>query len=491
MESVANRKIVGKKPLRPSNLRVASLFAGIGGFDRAFEFIGAKITAHCEIDPFCRSVLQRHWPKAALFEDIREIAPDKFPAADVWTAGFPCQDVSLARGNHGRNGLKGNHTSLFFELIGLIESKLPKVILLENVVGLLNSHKGRDFAIILRELTKHGYAVSWRVLNARYFGIPQSRSRVFMVAWRGDFRRALGSLFEPTSGAKVGPERTGFMTPYRHETTGAIVPEIAYCLAATSGRHTGNDWARSYISYKDRVRRPTPSESERLQGFPAGWSMPANGYRVPARGLDSERYRAIGNAVAVPVIRWIAERIALTISQAGLRRSGKDFVAQCVELAPDLGEQTENLRFDDIMREVEYGSFAYRWKGCGVAWGNDIVEGATAPAPSRITRSRFVDLLDSNIPDDRYFLTANAAAGMLRRADAVGRSFFPPMRTALETMVNGTESVVNGARSAAIGPLLATGAEVAQVSIRSPRTVQRSDTEPAGRRVGGTLRVAY
>jgi DNA (cytosine-5)-methyltransferase 1 len=468
------------------------LFAGIGGFDRAFEFAGAKIVAHCEIDPFCRAVLRRHWPKVALFEDIKKIVPDEFPTADIWTAGFPCQDVSLARGNHGRNGLNGNHTSLFFELIDLIEAKRPRVILLENVVGLLNSHKGCDFAIILRELTKHGYAVSWRVLNARYFGIPQSRSRVFMVAWRGDYRRALASLFERATGAKIGSERAGFITPYTHEKTGAIVPEIAYCLAATSGRHTGNDWARSYVSYKDRVRRPTPSESERLQGFPPGWTIPGNDYRVPARGLDSERYRAIGNAVAVPVVRWIAERIAKAAVQAnGKARGRTDFAVECVQLAPDLRKHTETLRFDDIMEDVESGKFAYRWKGCGIAWGNDIVEGATAPAPSKTLPSRFVDLLDPEVPESRYFLTPNAAAGMLRRAEAVGRTFFPPMRTALENMVDRAESVVKGAVSAATGPRKAAGEKVAQVSVRSPSPNQRRHIEPASAGAGRALRVAH
>lgn len=475
---------------RHTGLSMASLFAGIGGFDRAFEFVNAKIVAHCEIDPFCRAILSRHWPNVSLFKDIREIVPDMFPQADVWTAGFPCQDVSLARGNHGRNGLNGHHTSLFFELIRLIEAKLPKVILLENVVGLLNSHKGRDFAIILRELTKHGYAVGWRVLNARYFGIPQSRSRIFMVAWRGDYQRALTSLFEDTPGAKVGPERAGFLAPHTHDKTGAIVPEIAYCLAATSGRHTGNDWARSYISYEDRVRRPTPSESERLQGFPAGWTIPSDGYRVPARGLDSERYRAIGNAVAVPVVRWIAERIAPALSQRSERCPGGDFVAQCIELAPDLGRRTEILHFNEIMHDIDTGTFAYRWKGCGVAWGNNIVEGATAPAPSSLIPSRFVDLLDDHVSENRYFLTPNAAAGMLRRADAVGRTFFPPMRAALETMVEAAETVLNAGKSSATGPRQATGEKVAQIRVRSPRSVQQGATRSTGQRSGGLVRVA-
>lgn len=135
-----------------SVISVNSLFAGIGGFDRAFELAGAKVQFQCEVDSYCRSVLARHWPDAKLHDDIRKLDPAEIPQADVWTAGFPCQDVSLARGNHGRTGLRGQHTSLFFELMALIDSIAPRVILLENVVGLLNSHKGQDFAIILQEL---------------------------------------------------------------------------------------------------------------------------------------------------------------------------------------------------------------------------------------------------------------------------------------------------------------------------------------------------
>ncbi|ABE39207.1 DNA-cytosine methyltransferase [Rhodopseudomonas palustris BisB5] len=450
-------------------LRVASLFAGIGGFDKAFESVSASVVAQCEIDSFCRAVLRRHWPQTKLFEDITKINPAEFPAADIWTAGFPCQDVSLARGNHGRDGLKGNHTSLFFKLMDLAEAKKPKIILLENVVGLLNSHQGCDFAIILRELTNQGYAVSWRVLNARYFGSPQSRSRVFMVAWRGDYRLALASLFEPVRGAKTAAERKGFVTKTTHAKTGAIVPQVAYCVAATSGRHTGNDWARSYISYKDRVRRPTVSESERLQGFEAGWTVPGAGYREPARGFDSERYRAVGNAVAVPVVRWIAQRMTAALAQPKAPSSRRGFMEECLLIAPDLANSTETLRFSDIMEEVNKGEFVYRWKGCGVAWGNNIVEGATAPAPSQVVDSRFVNLLDNEVPDDRYFLTPNAAIGILRRADSVGRTLFGPMREALENMVK--------CFSAADSPRVLAGEQIAKVSIRPPRTNKRGNSQ--------------
>lgn len=412
---------------------VISLFAGIGGFDLAFERAGANVLMQCELDKFCQAVLRRHWPSSKLEADITKIDPATIPDADVWTAGFPCQDVSLARGNHGRNGLKGAHTSLFFKLMELVEVKKPKVLLLENVVGLLNSHKGCDFAIILNELTSRGYAVAWRVLNARYFGAPQSRSRVFLCAWLGDYSAAVSTLFESVPGEKPGKERTGLITPTVDQRTGAIVPEVAYCVAATSGRHTGNDWSRSYVSYPDRVRRPTPTESERLQGFPTDWTIPEAGFPEPARGLDSDRYHAAGNAVAVPVVRWIAGRIMERL-KSKVRGCDGDFADYVRSVAPDLNEQTRRVDFLEVLKGVEAAGYSYRWKSGGCAWGHDVVEGAASVAPSRIIPSRFVDVLDPVIPPDRYFLTPNAAAGIVRRADAVGRTLFGPMRKALDKM---------------------------------------------------------
>lgn len=412
---------------------VISLFAGIGGFDLAFERAGADVLMQCELDKFCQSVLKRHWPKSKMAADITKLDPATMPDADVWTAGFPCQDVSLARGNHGRNGLKGAHTSLFFKLMELVEVKKPKVILLENVVGLLNSHKGCDFAVILNELTSRGYAVAWRVLNARYFGAPQSRSRVFLCAWLGDYASAVGTMFESVAGEKPARERIGFVTPTQDKRTGAIVPEIAYCVAATSGRHTGNDWSRSYVSYADRVRRPTPTESERLQGFPTDWTIPEAKFPEPSRGLDSERYHAAGNAVAVPVVTWVANRIIQSL-KAKKKASKLDFASYVRKAAPDLNKETRHVDFLEILKGVEAGNYSYRWKNSGCAWGHEVVEGAASVAPSKIIPSRFVDILDPVVPHDRYFLTANAAAGIVRRADVVGRALFPPMRKALDKM---------------------------------------------------------
>lgn len=434
-DTLRNSRVTHDQEDLPS-MKVASFFSGIGGFERAFESEGSTVVFQCENDKFCRAVLQRHWPNAPTNEDIRKLSSADIPHADVWTAGFPCQDVSLARGNHGRSGLRGNHTSLFFTLANLVSEKRPEVLLLENVVGLLNSHKGHDFALILRELTSLGYAVSWRVMNARYFGAPQSRPRVFLCAWKGDFRKAIRALFEEKAGAKPPKERAAFVTEQKHKKTNATVAQIAYCVSATSGRHTGLDWARSYVSYPKRVRRPTPTESERLQGFPTDWTVPGEEFVPPARGLDSERYRATGNAVAVPVVQWIAKRLSNCFQEKLGSASDESLYDFALSNAPDIGRQTNMLDFDDIEAALEAGDFVHRWRSGGCAFGKMIIEGQASSAPSKIIESYFVDALDITEPDERYFLSANAAVGILRRADAQGRNLFPPMRRALEILVN-------------------------------------------------------
>ncbi len=465
-ESASTTANLSRQNVRPNQMRIVSLFAGIGGFDHAFDIAGGEVVMQCELDKFCQSILRKHWPKAKLVADIKKLAASDVPEADVWTAGFPCQDVSLARGNHGRNGLKGSHTSLFFELMRLVDDKRPKVLLLENVLGLLNSHQGCDFGVILTELIERGYAVSWRVMNARYFGVAQSRPRVFICAWMGDYHSATEALFEPKRSADRSSERLGFVTKSEHR-TGAIVPQLAYCVAATSGRHTGNDWSRSYISYPDAVRRPTPTESERLQGFPAGWTAPPDNVPVPTRGFDSERYKSVGNAVAVPVVSWIAKRIGATISSAVVRPDVIDLPEDVLKLAPELRNRTRVLSFAAISDAIRAGTFVRNWQSGGVACRDMIIEGTASPAPSEIVPSRFVDALDATRPDKSYFLTANAAAGILRRVEVVGRTLFEPMSAALEKLVQSSQesSIVENGGSG--------GKKVVKSSIRQARTVER------------------
>src|SRR5687768_13688062 len=162
-------------------LKVASFFAGIGGFDYGFQKAGLQIVFQCEKDSFCQKVLSKHWPEVARHADIEDLSPEDIPSADIWCGGFPCQDLSLA--NQGkRAGLGGARSGLFNRFVELASHFPPDWIVLENVPGLLNMHDGLDFAHVIRSLDGLGYFVAWRVLDSQFFGTPQRRRRVFIVA---------------------------------------------------------------------------------------------------------------------------------------------------------------------------------------------------------------------------------------------------------------------------------------------------------------------
>lgn len=312
------------------SLRVASFFAGIGGFDLGFERAGMRTVWQCEIKPFCLDVLERHWPGIPRGTDIRLVQPQEIPEADLWAGGFPCQDISLARMGP-RNGLQGSQSGLFFEFARLLEARRPKIVILENVAGLLSSNEGRDFGLVVRTLADLGYGVAWRVLDSRYFGVPQSRTRVFIVGYLGDPQAAASVLFEPECGDRdseksrsngtksVSPFAVSVGDPQR-----GFVKKLAHCLYAESARHTGTDWSRNYVSYPEgEVRRLTPLEAERLQGFPDGWTDLPESIHDPDK-LDSARYHAAGNAVTVNVIEWIGQRIALATAQYARVEAGEE-----------------------------------------------------------------------------------------------------------------------------------------------------------------------
>lgn len=307
----------------PEPLRVASFFAGIGGFDLGFERSGMQTVWQCEIKPFCLDVLERHWPGIPRGTDIRNVLPEDVPDADVWAGGFPCQDISLARMGP-RSGLQGNQSGLFFEFARLLEARRPKVVVLENVAGLLSSNQGRDFGLVIRTLADLGYGVAWRVLDSRHFGVPQSRTRVFIVGYLGDPQAAASVLFEPECGDRDSEKSRSngekSVSPFAisvGDSKRGFVKKLAHCLYAESARHTGTDWSRNYVSYPEgAVRRLTPLEAERLQGFPDGWTnLPDSIHDVGK--LDSARYHAAGNAVTVNVIEWIGQRLVMATTGAG------------------------------------------------------------------------------------------------------------------------------------------------------------------------------
>lgn len=297
--------------------RVASLFSGIGGFDLGFDRAGFKISFQCEIEPFCNAVIGRHWPSVPKATDIKELKGADIPLSDVWIAGFPCQDVSLARMGK-RDGLRGRQSGLFYEFARLLGEGRPRLFVVENVSGLLSSHRGRDFGIVLGTLAELGYSLGWRLLDSQHFGVPQSRKRVFLVGSDRDWGGPAQILLEPECGERVPPARgtdgkkpvSPFARVLEHPgPKRPVTKAIAYCLYAESARHTGTDWSRNYVSYPDdgEVRRLTPSECEGVMAFPPGWTDLQAG--LEGEALDTARYHALGNAVTPPVAEWLARRI--------------------------------------------------------------------------------------------------------------------------------------------------------------------------------------
>ena len=172
-------------------MKVLSLFSGVGGFDMGLENAGMQTVFQCEWDKHANSILHKHWPDVPKWDDVSTLTGKHIlahaPVIDVVAWGSPCQDLSVAG---KRAGLEGGRSGLFHEGIRIIKElqeetngQYPRISIWENVVGALNSNRGADFGIILNEMAEAGaLAVEWSVLDAQYFGIPQRRRRVFVIA---------------------------------------------------------------------------------------------------------------------------------------------------------------------------------------------------------------------------------------------------------------------------------------------------------------------
>jgi DNA (cytosine-5)-methyltransferase 1 len=340
-----------------TNLTAVSLFAGIGGFDIALEKNNIEVKAAVEIEKKSREVLAKRFPKTKLFGDVKEVSGEQLrsagfiPERGIITGGFPCQDLSIAG---LRKGLEGERSGLFYEIIRLTDELRPKFILLENVPGLLSSQQGRDMGIVITALVERGYGICWRVLDSQNFGVAQRRKRIFIIASLRDHRRPVQILFESEGSERnfktvgeEGEKTTGrseissrtFVKTKRAQTAEddekwvekGIVPTLnAFDLGDTRTTtiiqqpilFEGNRvddlrihqegisptlvsrWGtggNNVPFLQDKfVRRLTPVECERLQGFPDNWTEGQ---------ADSTRYKQLGNAVTVPVVDWIIKRL--------------------------------------------------------------------------------------------------------------------------------------------------------------------------------------
>lgn len=243
------------------------------------DWINDPRAPHCvgysEIDKYAIQIYEKHFNHKN-FGDIRKIKPRSLPNFDVLIGGFPCQSFSVAG---KRKGFKDTRGTLFFEIARIVSAKKPRLLLLENVKGLLSHDNGRTFGTILSALDELGYDIQWEVLNSKNFGVPQNRERVFIVGHlRRESRPEIFSLSKDDTGS--GQQH---------------VPQ----QKASRGVRNMSD-LKSRWRHTMRIRKLTPKECERLQGFPDGWT----------EGLsDTQRYKTLGNAVTVNVVAEITKRI--------------------------------------------------------------------------------------------------------------------------------------------------------------------------------------
>lgn len=186
----------------PMEMTFIDFFSGIGGFRAGLEACGMRCIGHCEIDKFADQsyraifdVKEDEW----FAKDITAVSPEEIPRADIWTAGFPCQDISVAG---SQRGLNGKRSGLFFEVVRLIQGKnaedKPQWVILENVKNLLSINRGWDFTTILYTLATLGYDCQYGLLNSRNYGVPQNRERIYIVAYRHSGNKSPGKIFPLT-----------------------------------------------------------------------------------------------------------------------------------------------------------------------------------------------------------------------------------------------------------------------------------------------------
>ena len=325
------------------------LFSGGGGFHQGLVQAGFKFDwcGHSEVDKYAEQVYHKHFPESRCLGDVRTINPDELPKINLITFGFPCQDLSVAG---KQRGLHASRSGLFFEAMRIVESAKPDIFIFENVKGLLSSSEGRDFEVVLRTIADLGlYDCEWQLVNTRWV-LPQNRERIFFIGHlRGRSRPKVFPITE--SDRKNGIRRTnvkqtqfdvsgkGYNSQqdrvYHTEGDMACIPStrtenkvLIFVPEATKQGYAeakegdsinlsvmGSETRRGRVgkgeaqtldtgmqqyTIQSGIRRLTPIECARLQGFPDKWH----------EGLsDTQAYKVYGNAVTVNIVEMIGRRL--------------------------------------------------------------------------------------------------------------------------------------------------------------------------------------
>lgn len=316
-------------------LKVASLFCGCGGTDVGllgnFDFLGnhyrqnpMKIVYANDIDDNACAIFEKNFGIKPDNRDIRTVSSSEIPEIDILTGGFPCQSFSIVAQNPKRLGVKDDRGKLFFEMCRILRDKRPKCFIAENVKGILSANGKSAFPLIIKEFEDSGYSVSYRLLNAVNYGVPQKRERVIIVGIRKDLNKKFDFDTLPKEGCiptstlsqiieKDVPEKYFFsqkavdgmmkkrdlMNKGRAQDINQPCNTVGAHLAKVSLNSTD-----PVLLENGKYRRFTPREVARIQSFPESFVL---------IGSEGAQYRALGNAIA-PVMFWyVANAVTETL----------------------------------------------------------------------------------------------------------------------------------------------------------------------------------
>ncbi len=301
-------------------LRVAGLFAGVGGFELGLARAGHRTGLLCEIEPGAREVLAHHFPDLYVHDDVCTLK--SLPrSVDLVVAGFPCQDLSQA----GKTvGIEGSRSGLVGEVFRLLRKQSVPWVVLENVPFMLQLSQGRAMEVIVAAIEDLGYKWAYRVVDSRAFGVPQRRERVVFVATRdGDPREVLFAdqvdedVMQPDA---VGRQACGF---YWTEGVRGLGWAVDAVPTLKGGSGLGIPSPPAIVMKDGRIITPDIRDAERMQGFEEGWTEVAT--QVTRAG---HRWKLVGNAVTVDMAAWLGERLRAPspsgreVVGAPLRRTG-------------------------------------------------------------------------------------------------------------------------------------------------------------------------